>query len=390
MLQKITSVQYSLILFDEATHFEWEQVEYLMSRLRSSAEGDSRMVLSCNPDPNSWVLPLIEWYLDDQGYPDPEKDGAIRYFVRKSGNFVWGETAEELMHLCTVEGQRPMTFQFISGTIYDNPPLIKENPAYLSFLEGLNDVDKARLLYGNWYARAKGANYFQREWLQKATEVPLGATLCRAWDKAAQEPNDVNRDPDYTASIKMAKCRDGYYYLIGDWDELSKEPTSGIAGRFRKRAGARDMMILNQCSLDGKEVDVILPKDPAAAGMVEYQESAKKLIERGYRTYQDPMPSNKSKLIRFQPFASAAQNGLVYIVESTFTNKSTLEAYLKELESFDGEASKIRHDDWVDCTASAFNYLSAKRVLPSFTLPNNQTINKDTRVSGLKQILHRG
>lgn len=39
-------LQYSFIAFDEATHFTWLQVEYLMSRLRSSAEGDSRMVLS--------------------------------------------------------------------------------------------------------------------------------------------------------------------------------------------------------------------------------------------------------------------------------------------------------------------------------------------------------
>ena len=49
------------------------------------------------------------------------------------------------------------------------------------------------------------------------------------------------------------------------------------------------------------------------------------------------MPSNKAKLKRFEPFAVAAQNGLVKIVESDFPNQETLNAFYKELEAFDGE-----------------------------------------------------
>jgi hypothetical protein len=43
-------LQFTGIFLDEATQFEWEQIEYFMSRLRSESKHFSRMVMSCNPD----------------------------------------------------------------------------------------------------------------------------------------------------------------------------------------------------------------------------------------------------------------------------------------------------------------------------------------------------
>ena len=52
---------------------------------------------------------------------------------------------------------------------------------------------------------------------------------------------------------------------------------------------------------------------------------------------------------RFSNFSSAAQNGLIHIVEDSFNNNKTLEAFYKELESFDGTRSTAHiKDDWVD------------------------------------------
>ena len=374
-------LQYSLIVFDEATHFEEEQITYLMSRLRSSAEGDSQMFLSCNPDPDSFLCKWIEWWLDEEGYPDPKKSGIIKYYTLRDGGIKLADTEEELEENfpgCTqvwnkneekFEYAPAKTITFIGGTIFDNPALMRANPNYLSELNSLPELEKARLLHGNWYARPEGASYFQRTWLHKATHVPTGAVYCRAWDKAATEPNDTNPSPDYTASVKMSKTRNGDFYITGDYDPTSfdkKDPQ--VLGRFRERPGSRDLKIEKQSAHDGVDVTVIFSQDPGAAGVTEYTESSKKLIMKGHRVQKDPMPPINSKIARFSPFSSACENGIVYIVESTFT-PNTLAAYYAELESFDGERSTAnRKDDWPDCSASAFNWLCRKAVLPAFTI----------------------
>jgi phage terminase large subunit-like protein len=345
---------------------------------------------TCNPDFSSWIYDWVEWYLDDsdEGYPDPEKCGAIRYFVIVDEQPVFADTEEELAKaypdICYTTDPdtgkeiyvAPLSFSFIGGTIHDNPALIRANPKYLSALKSQTAINRARLLDGAWRVRPEGSNYFDRKWLHKVDQVPINCVQCRGWDKASQEPSDKNRYPDYTAgSPLMSKDRDGNFYLHwGFLDDLTDEG-SGVTGRFRKRPGERDKLILKQAQKDGTDCKVILPVDPGAAGKVEYQESAKKLTREGFTVRPDPMPTNKSKLKRFEPFSSACQSGLVSIVESSFPNKATLDAFYKELESFDGEPSTgTRKDDWADATASAFNFLSTARIIK--TVPRRQNKHK--------------
>lgn len=144
----------------------------------------------------------------------------------------------------------------------------------------------------------------------------------------------------------MYKDKDGYFYLVGHFHESNfdrKDPD--IKGKFRERPGSRDKLILKQAQHDGVDCVVVMPQDPGSAGVTEYQEAAKKLICEGFRVQKDPMPPQSSKLTRYAPFSSACENGLVYIVESTFDRK-TLEAFHKEHEAFDGERStRVRKDD---------------------------------------------
>lgn len=337
-------LQLSLVVFDETAHFTWTQIEYLMSRLRSSASYDSRMILTMNPDPDHKVAELIRWWLDDEGYPREDRCGVIRWFIRRDGDFIWGDSSEELKEKYGDECL-PVSFSFIGMTITDNPPLIKSNPGYLAMLEGLNPVDKARLRYGNWFARPKGSNYLERDWLIKAENVPLNAKACRAWDKASSEPSDVNKTPDFTASVKMYKTSEGLYYITGDYVEDNMDKDYELYGKFRKRPGERDRIIEKQSSHDGQECTIVFPVDPGASGAVEFQQSARKLIEKGFQVKKDPAPSNANKLTKFTPFSSAAENGLVYIVESTFRDKRTLDAFYKELEAFDGTRSTAHRKD---------------------------------------------
>ena len=387
-------LQYSFIGFDELTHFTVTQFLYLVGRLRSESDVDSFVLGTTNPDPDSWVLGWVEWYLDPEGFPDPDKCGKIRHFVIVDEQPVFRDTEEELVEeypdLCYIEDPDsgeihyvpPMTFCFIGGTIFDNPALIKANPKYLSALKAQTKVNRERLLDGNWYARPEGSNYVTRGMLKKVDKVPHTAKRVRAWDKAAVEPSDINRYPDFTSSIGVAKDTDGMFYLFGGWQEDQHDDKSEVYGKFRKRIGVRDQLIRDQALCDGTDIEVILPQDPGAAGVSEYLESAKGLSAIGVVCKSDPMPSNKSKVTKFSPFASACENGLVCIVESTFENKATLDAYLKELESFDGERSTgTKKDDWPDCTATGFNYLAKKKILKSFALPK---INAPTRYADMK------
>lgn len=378
---KNQGLQFTLCNFDEATLFEWSQIEYMFQRLRSKSKYRSRIVMSCNPDPDHKLRELLDWYLDEDGYPDPDKCGVERYFVRRSGEFVWGDTREELEKM--FPGSLPLSFCFISSTIYDNPFMIESNPEYLSFLEGLNDVDKARMLHGNWDARPTGSSYFQREWLHKIDKAPLSSTYVRAWDRASTAPSDTNRYPDYTAmSPLMSKNKDGLYCLEWKSHKDIKDEESEVEGRFRKTSGIRDNLIYRQAEMDGVDTHLVFAVDPGSSGKFEFTQSAKMFAEGGFVVKQDPMPNNKNKLTRFTPFATAVENGLVSIVESSFPNKATLEAFYKELESFDGDRSTSgKKDDMADATASAFNYLATAKILKPFNMSGITGIDSQTRGS---------
>lgn len=342
---------------------------------------------STNPDPDSWVLDWVLWYLDEQGYPREDRCGKIRYFVVVEDKPVFADTEEELAEqypdLCYVMNDKtgtmqyvpPMTFCFINGNIFDNPELIKANPKYLSNLKAQTKIQRARLLDGNWLVRPEGANVWDRSWLHKKSLSELPSDFrqkfrfARAWDKAYNEPSDTNRYPDYTASVKMAKDKDGNIYIFGDYDPETYDEKTLIYGRFRKRPGDRDALIARQAEYDGKGCLIILPRDPAA-GVIEYAEAAKKLNQAGFKVKPDPTPSNQKKMIRFMPFSSACQNGSVYIVEDSFPNMQTLEAFYKELESFNGERSTAsRKDDWADSAASVYNALCKEVVYNAVKIP---------------------
>lgn len=378
--------QFSFIGFDEGTHYEESQILYLIGRLRSDAENDSYCMITCNPDPDSWLLKWVEWYLDEEGYPIREKGGTIRYFITIDDSPVFADSEEELIknfpEQCFVtddKGEKHKvisTYTFIDGTIYDNPALIRQEPKYLAKLKGQSRVNQARLLHGNWYAREEGSNYWKRDWC-KNKKAPINAVSVRAYDKAGSEPSEVYKYPDFTASIKLSKNREGFYYIQGSFHPDFKDDGSDILGRFRKRAGARDALILAQAQDDGTDIKIVLPQDPGSAGKTEYQEAAKRLVTEGFVVKQDPMPTQKSKLKKFEPFASACENGLVFIDESTFPNKKTLEAFYKELEAFDGERSTgIRKDDWCDTIATAFNFLSKQIIILPLTLTASSNSKK--------------
>lgn len=155
--------QIPYIGFDELAHFSKNMFFYLLSRSRSTCGIKPYVRAVCNPDPDSWLSEFLSWWIDqDTGFPIAERDGVIRYMLRDGDNFIWGDTAEEVLEkgkyliepMVKKSGIDPKEFvksvTFISGSIYDNKELLSVNPAYLANLMAQDEQTKSQLLHNNW------------------------------------------------------------------------------------------------------------------------------------------------------------------------------------------------------------------------------------------------
>lgn len=352
-------IEYSAIYWDEFTHYDQPQVEYLMTRMRSGADGDSYMKASMNPDRDHFVYSWVEPYLDEFGYPDPEKCGRLRYYVMDGTTMVSAWELKEILEQYPLE--IPQTYTFISGTIDDNPILDFLEPKYRGKLENSSPINVARLRYGNWNARAEGSNYFDRHWCEMVDRAPTDAVLVRAWDLAATLPSEVSPNPDWTAGVRMSK-KDGCYYIEH-------------VVRFRDRPSGVETRILDSAEQDGNRVGVFIPQDPGAAGKSYATSLIRKLVERGIRARAKP--TNKDKVTRFAPFSAAAEAGLVKVVKGTWND-----AFFTELEGFTGDGRT--KDDQVDATSDAFSSLNEMRYVKPPTMGSHTDLTQDNPYYGLR------
>lgn len=166
--------EYCLIIFDELTHFTKKMFTYLLSRNRSLCGVKPYMIATCNPDPESFVADLIEWWIDQNahlpngdknphyGLPIAERAGVLRYFTVDDDNFVWGDTKQEVIDKCPHRFNSDnfgsdvnyddliKSITFIPGKITDNKILLREDPSYLANLLAQDTNERLRLLDGNW------------------------------------------------------------------------------------------------------------------------------------------------------------------------------------------------------------------------------------------------
>lgn len=366
--------QFSHALLDESTELKEDHVLRVFSRIRSKAGIPPQMVLTANPNPDSFLRKWVDWYLLPEGHEhagraDPEKDGVIRYFLRINNEMCWGDSKEELIErygdvnlpIDHQEQVKPISFCFYPATIFDNPPLIKLNPMYLANLMSLKDVQKERDLWGNWDVRESNSTFWQRGWIKEIHEMPPHSEIlktCRCYDLADRLPDSKNSSPDYTVSMKMSILKNGDF-IISD------------VTKARKRTGEWLQYILDIAEKDGKNVDIIIPQDPGVqAKLGTHQQLLKPITQAGYfATFKQ---TNQKKLERFRPFSAASQNGYVQVLHNCGTdtwNKiyNDNNFWYKELEAFTGERKRGEsgHDDVVDTASDCYMYLCQSTRLPA-------------------------
>lgn len=367
-------IEITKIYFEEFQFRSWYQFTLLNSRNRSMAKVTKGIRCTLNPDPNHFVYKFVERFLDEDKYPIKELSGKVAYFtiIEDQLYTAWEESEiyEMFPHLKPGVDLELQTYTYFPATLEDNTELMANDPGYRAKLMGQPSIKRKQLLLGCWSATDDVGVYFKREWLKHTFEYPKGCRWVRGYDLAFSEKT-ATTDPDFTASMKVGKCQQGYYYLVGDYVDEFCDDKSPVKGRMRKRSGERDRIMVKQAEYDTRSCDIVLPEDAGAAGKDSFVEKTKFFLSKGFKIRRDPAGHNAKKLTKFEPFCIAAEHGLVYIVRNTFSDE-TYEAIMNELEIFDGvtKSGRKRKDDWVDSTGSGFNFLAKQIVIPTLSIPN--------------------
>ncbi len=231
---------------------------------------------------------------------------------------------------------------------------MNRQPEYVAWLEGQDRETKEALLYGNWYVTKQFDSYFKRKYCKIVDYAPMTGRRFRGFDHAGSLVDEVNRDPDYTATVLMSKTGDRYCIEH--------------VHRFRKQYHEVEQYILELSRTDDDDVVYVLPVDSGSAGKAYARSLQQKLAEQTGRYCILHQTGNKSKLIRFRPFASVAQAGAVEVVYAPWNDY-----FFDELEMFQGDGKT--HDDMLDAAVSAFWGLNKGIVIPDFQLPDMTTSN---------------
>lgn len=155
----------------------------------------------------------------------------------------------------------------------------------------------------------------------------------RFWDLAATEPSSAYPDPDWTVGALMLMT-DGIAYLLD-------------IKRARVKPEKVEALIAQTAEEDGPAVAVRMEQEPGSAGKAIIDQYAR-FILRGKDFLG--VRSTGDKVTRARPMAAAVANGNVRVVRASW-----LSDWLDEICSF---PEACDHDDQVDATTGAFNFLA--------------------------------
>jgi predicted phage terminase large subunit-like protein len=325
------------VAMDELTHFSEFMFWYILSRMRSTSGVAPYFRGTCNPvtvdDPTGgWVRKMIDWWIGEDGLAIAERSGVVRHFLRRDGEIVWFDepTAET------------KSFTFIRSSVYDNPALLKKDPNYLNNLKALPQVERERLLGGNWNVKAVSGKVFRHEWFEVIDQLPLSvlqnpqSKRVRFWDFAGTIAKNRGDDPDWTVGVEMLLAPDGIAYVL---DAIVEQQTP---------AGV-DRLVVNTASQDGRGCAVRWFQDPGQAGLYQGEKLRSQL--RGYDACG--VVCQLDKYNRAKPFSRAAELGEVKLLRGGWN-----QGFLNELSQF----PDARHDDQVDGASGAYNELTGANV----------------------------
>jgi predicted phage terminase large subunit-like protein len=282
---------------------------------------------STNPDPDSWVLAFIEWWIDmETGFPIPERSGVLRWFIRRGGSLDWYDTEEEAWDTVTAgmraKGVKPLSVTFISAKLEDNKILMQNDPDYAAKLEALPHVERMQLKEGNWLTRAANGDYFKREWFDIVDTVPKNVKRVLAGDLAA-----TSGKGDWTVLLT---------YCI---DAAGRRYIEDIV-RFRGSPMEVENRLLQEVELLPPGSLIAIPQDPGQAGKAQAAHLSRVLAGYNVRFF----PSRKSKEEMALPVSALAEAGNIAVKRAIWNRE-----FFREAEEF----PETPHDDQIDALSLA-------------------------------------
>jgi predicted phage terminase large subunit-like protein len=284
---------YQYVAFDELTQFTEYQYKFLFGRIRKPKRG----LLSTVP-------------LRVRGASNP---GGIGHDWVK-GRFVTKETS---------------VAPFIPAKINDNPSL--DGVSYRHMLAELPPILRKQREEGDWEVTPDGL-IFMSEWFQECVDqAPTDCYRFRFWDLAATD----KKDADYTVGALVAMDGRGDIYI----EDI-------VRGQWNP--GKVERIIQATTKMDGHGVKVRMEQEPGASGKLTIGNFARLLIGYDFKG----IPSSGAKVTRWTPLASAANNGLVKIVNAPWNHD-----FISELVN----VPEAGNDDQADAASGAFLQLANNR-----------------------------
>ena len=193
--------QFAYVCIDEGTQCPYKKFKYLLTNNRNAAHIRNRFWITCNPDPESWVRKFIDWWVDEDGYIIPERDGVIRYCFMDGDtpdSIYWGDTREEVYEQCkgiidklwkdsyeelgyTKLEMFIKSATFIRADVSENIKLISTDASYIANLAQQDEEQRMRDLEANWNWKAAGDDMIKFEDMEEF------------FDNAEQVGDGVNR-----------------------------------------------------------------------------------------------------------------------------------------------------------------------------------------------------
>lgn len=298
--------QIPLLCFDQLESFTKYQFTYMLSRNRTVCGVKPYVRATCNPQPMSWILGLIGWWIDEKGDAIRERSGIVRWFVTVSEEFVTADTKAELLK--RFPKLLPKSFTFIHADLHDNKILTDADPGYESNILAQPEHERARLM-GNWKARREG-KMFKWGWFRRCDpdKVPKLVRL-----GVAVDPSGGSEDHnDEQGIVAVGLGSDGNFYVLGDyscklpplgWASVACNTYENLkAGHVVGEANYGGDMVESNIKTVNKNVSY--EKVTASRGKAVRAEPAASLYENGKVFHVGHFEELETEMINFDPLSN--------------------------------------------------------------------------------------
>ena len=326
----------AVIGVDQIEQADERQVFALFGRNRSTARVRCRIFATANPPEEGkehWLTKLLTagGWIGDDGFPRLDMAGRVRFYTRDNDTdeFLFADTIDELIatgHVPRdVDGTpiRPQSVSFFPALIDDHPDETFRRE-YKSKLASLTLFERRRRLEGNWYVTESAGKYFRREHFPLVDDYrpSPGARLVRSWDNAWS----TTEKADWTPGVLLSIEPDGGIYVL---DVLRLRGTMAHVER------AIDLC----AALDGRQVQIRLPKDAGAAGGIQ-SAIAQRLGAKGYTVALTA--DRGDKLTRSKPYQACAERGQIRLVRRSHPSWQVAAMLCDDFEEHDKHGQIVR------------------------------------------------